>query len=70
VNVLDLDPGLASIVAFVREVHGPIHQAITDRGQATATDCAVLAGAVSALLDAMDARLPQREQQAVAEAVA
>ena len=68
-NILDLDSGLAEVVDFVREVHAPISQAITDHKPVTATDCAALSGAVWALLDAIDARLPQSEQQA-AKAVA
>ena len=63
-NILDLDSGLAEVVDFVREVHAPISQAITDHKPVTATDCAALSGAVWALLDAIDARLPQSEQQA------
>ena len=69
-NTLDLDSGLAAVVGFVREVHGPISQAITDHKEVTATDCAALSGAVYALLDAIDARLPQRVEQPAAEAVA
>jgi ribosome maturation factor RimP len=65
VNILDLDAGLASVVDFVREAHDPIWQAITDRKEVTSTDCAVLSGAVRALLDAIDARLPQAEQPIV-----
>ncbi|MFD4547200.1 hypothetical protein [Streptomyces sp. NPDC058466] len=65
-NTLDLDAGLASVVDFVREVHAPIYQAITDHKPVTSTDCAALSGAVQALLDAIDARLPQPEQQTAA----
>ncbi|MFF4346744.1 hypothetical protein [Streptomyces sp. NPDC001530] len=68
-NNLDMDSGLANVVDYLREVHAPITQAITDHKPVTATDCAALSGAVWALLDAIDARLPQREQQA-AKAVA
>jgi hypothetical protein len=70
VNTLDLDSGLAAVVDFVREVHDPIAQAITDSKPVTATDFAALSGAVWALLDAIDARLPQREEQPAAKAVA
>jgi ribosome maturation factor RimP len=70
VNTLDLDAGLATVVDFVREVHDPIWQAITDHEPVTTTDCAVLSGAVRALLDAIDARLPQAEQQPIVQAVA
>lgn len=69
-NTLDLDAGLASIVEAVRETHGPIWQAIEDRQLVTATDCAMLSGVVKALLNAIDARLPQAEQQPVVQAVA
>jgi hypothetical protein len=65
VNILDLDPALASIVEAVRETHGPIWQAIDDGGPVTSTDCARLSGVVKALLGAIDARLPQPEQPAV-----
>ncbi|MEV8033968.1 hypothetical protein [Streptomyces sp. NPDC086182] len=65
-NELDMDAGLAAVVAYVREVHAPIAQAITDGMPVTGTDCAFLSGAVEALLGAIDARLPQPEQPAVA----
>jgi hypothetical protein len=65
VKNLDLDSGLAAVVAYVREVHAPISQAIADGGPVTGTDCAFLSGAVEALLGAIDARLPQPEQPAV-----
>lgn len=63
---LDLDSGIAAVVDYVREVHAPITQAITDGGAVTKTDCALLSGAVAALLNAIDARLPQREPQVAA----
>ncbi len=63
---LDMDSGLTAVVDCVREVHTPIAQAITDREKVSTTDCAHLAGAVDALLRAIDARLPQREAQAEA----
>ncbi|MEU9470496.1 hypothetical protein AB0D78_28530 [Streptomyces avermitilis] len=69
-NTLDLDSGLGAVLDFVREVHNPISQAITDRKGVTATDCAMLSGAVEALLNAIDARLPQPEARPVVEAVA
>lgn len=59
-----MDSGLAAVVAYVRQVHAPISQAITDGRPVTATDCAFLSGAVDALLGAIDARLPQAEQLA------
>lgn len=64
-NTLDLDPGLAAIVDYLREVHGPISQAVSD-GTVTTTDCAYLVGAVDALLRAIDARLPQDTPPATA----
>lgn len=64
-NTLDLDSGLAAVVEAVREIHGPIWQAIEDRQQVTTTDCAMLSGVVQALLRAIDARLPQAEQPVV-----
>jgi hypothetical protein len=63
VNELDMDSGLAAVIDYVREVHAPISQAITDGGPVTATDCALLSGAIDALLDAIDARLPQPAAQ-------
>jgi hypothetical protein len=66
VNELDPDSGLASIVEALRETHAPIWQAIADGGPVTSTDCARLSGRVQALLGAIDARLPQPEQPAVA----
>lgn len=63
---LDLDAGIASIVAAVRETHGPIYQAIENGGPVTTTDCARLSGVVQALLGAIDARLPQSAAPAVA----
>lgn len=65
-NILDMDSGLAAVVDFVREVHAPISQAITVGGSVTTTDCALLSGAVDALLKAIDARLPQHEPQTAA----
>jgi hypothetical protein len=59
VNELDMDSGLASVVEYVREVHTPIWQAIADGRPVTSTDCAVLSGAMKALLDAIDTRRPQ-----------
>lgn len=65
-NELDLDPAMTAVVDYVREVHAPIWQAIDDRKPVTATDCAALSGAMQALLDAIDARLPQVNEPAVA----
>ncbi|MFB7244573.1 hypothetical protein ACFCYX_19195 [Streptomyces populi] len=65
-NELDLDSGMAAVVAYVREVHAPISQAIANGDNVTGTDCAFLSGAVQALLDAIDARLPQPEQPVAA----
>lgn len=67
---LDLDPGIASVIDFVREVHAPIYDAIRTGGTVTSTDYAHLSGAVDALLHAVDARLPERQQQAAIKAVA
>jgi hypothetical protein len=67
VNELNMDSGLAAVVAYLREVHAPISKAITDGTPVTATDCAFLSGALDALLGAIDARLPQPvEESAVA----
>ncbi|NED31025.1 hypothetical protein [Streptomyces sp. SID8499] len=64
-NILNPDAGLTAVINFVREVNGPIDQAITDGGEVTSTDCAALSGAVSALLNAIDARLPEQHAQPV-----
>jgi len=65
---LDYDSALAAVVDFVREVHTPIDQAITDGKPVTSAEFAALSGAVSALLDAMDARVavPVSLREAVA----
>ncbi|MFI9598859.1 hypothetical protein ACIHCX_03090 [Streptomyces sp. NPDC052043] len=55
-NAPNLDSGLAAVLDHVREVHGPIGEAITDGKEITAADCALLSGAVGALLDAIDVR--------------
>jgi hypothetical protein len=67
---LDLDPGIASVVDFVREVHTPIHEATRVGVTVPDTDYAYLSGAVHALLNAIDARLPERQQATAAKAVA
>ncbi|MGW5173207.1 hypothetical protein ACWERY_02415 [Streptomyces sp. NPDC004082] len=65
-KLLDMDSGLTEVVNFVREVHAPISQAITDGEPVSGTDCALLSGALDALLNAIDARRPQPEQPAAA----
>ncbi|MEV7364310.1 hypothetical protein [Streptomyces sp. NPDC091299] len=65
-NTLVLDPGLAAVVDFVREHNQQIEQAIGEGRPVSPFDYAVLSGAVSALLDAVDARLPQQQTKAVA----
>ncbi|MFI5992408.1 hypothetical protein ACIBAC_11225 [Streptomyces sp. NPDC051362] len=57
-NELDMDPGLAAVVDFVREVHASLSLAVGS-GVATTADYAALDGAVTGLLSAIDARLPQ-----------
>lgn len=64
-NTLDLDPGLAAVVDFTREHSDRIEQALTEGRTVPSFEFAALAGAVSALLDAIDARLPQQEQPAM-----
>lgn len=64
-NILYLDPGMAAVVAFVREQNALIDQAIRERRPLTDFDCAALNGAVSSLLDAIDARLPQHEERSL-----
>lgn len=66
---LVMDPALASIVEFVREMHAPVDAATTVGKQASPLEVAALSGAVGALLDAIDARpdpAPARALQAVA----
>lgn len=69
-NTLDLDPSFATVVDCVREHNERIEQALTNGRKVTDFDCAVLSGAVSALLDAIDARLPQHEERPAIKAVA
>ena len=63
---VDFDSGLAAVIGLVREVHAPIDQAITDRKEVAAADCAALSGAVAALLGAIDARTGAAPAKAVA----
>lgn len=69
-NLLDLEPSLATVVDFVRDVHAPIWQAIEDGKPVTDIECAALSGAVLALLKAIDARSPQPQPVAALKAVA
>ncbi|MGW4825050.1 hypothetical protein ACWEP4_40610 [Streptomyces sp. NPDC004227] len=69
-NIIDVDGSLAASLGHVREIHDPIRKAIEDGEEITAIDCALLSGAVSALLDAIDARLPRHEAQPAIKAVA
>jgi hypothetical protein len=57
VKQLDLDPGIAAVIDLVREVHTPIYRATSAGKTVDALEVAALAGAVGALLDAIDARL-------------
>jgi len=61
----DFDPGLAAVIGLVRELHGPIEEAITKGALVTSFDAAALAGAVGALLDAIDARTSPAPVQAL-----
>jgi hypothetical protein len=56
VKQLDLDPGIAAVIDLVREMHTPIDQAITGGKPINVCEYAALTGAVSALLNAIDAR--------------
>jgi hypothetical protein len=58
VNLLHPDAGLTAVIDFVREAHAPVDTAITAGKQPPTHDVAVLTGAVAALFDAIDARLP------------
>lgn len=69
-NTIYLDSGIASVVDFVREQNGLIDQAIREGRPLSGFDCAALSGAVSSLLDAIDARLPQNAVQSALKAVA
>jgi rhamnogalacturonyl hydrolase YesR len=66
VNLLNLEPSLATVVESVRDVHAPIWQAIEDGKPITVIECAALSGAVYALLQAIDARSPKPVQPVVA----
>ena len=64
----DFDPGLAAVIGLVREIHGPIEDAITKGGPVAPLEAAALVGAVGALLNAIDARTrptPARALKAV-----
>lgn len=66
---LDCDPALLSVVGFVREIHTPIYEVISTGKPVGQCDVAALSGALSALLDAVDARLtPEPQQQSAKEA--
>lgn len=52
----DIDPALAEVIEFVREVHRPIGESHAEGRQASLYDLGRLVGAVGYLLDAIDAR--------------
>lgn len=58
-NTLNIDAGLADVLDFVRECYAPIGQALAEDAPIDHDELAHLAGAVRALLGAIDARLPQ-----------
>lgn len=58
---LDMDAGLAAVLEFVRELQQPIDEAIEAGKPVPPGDFAALSGAVSAMLDAIDARTPQEQ---------
>lgn len=55
-NSLNLDSGLAAVVAYVRERNESIEQALANGKPVESFDYAALSGAVSTLLDAIHAR--------------
>lgn len=57
-NYLHPDAGLAAVIDFVREAHAPVDEAITVGAKPLTYDVALLTGAVTALLNAIDTRLP------------
>lgn len=65
-NELDMDPGLAGVIACLRQVHDPIYAAIDEGCTVSEYDYAALSGAVQGLLNAIDARLPQPSPQMAA----
>lgn len=69
-NTIYPDSGLAAVIDFVREQNTQIDQAIREGRPLSGFDCAALSGAVSSLLDAIDARLPQNTGQSALKAVA
>ena len=52
----DFDPALANVIELVREIHAPIDAVARKGGLVAPLEAAALAGAVGALLDAIDAR--------------
>ena len=65
----DIDPALTSVIDLVREIHDPIDAAIAAGRPVPPFEFGALAGAVGALLDAIDARpnpSPARTLKAVA----
>lgn len=64
---IDFDPGVARVLACVREMHAPIDTAITAGKEVDVRDFAALFGAVGALLDAIDARLNPAPAEAMRE---
>ncbi|NUQ95188.1 MAG: hypothetical protein HOY79_01045 [Streptomyces sp.] len=69
-NTIYPDSGLAAVIDFVREQNGLIDQAIREGRPLSGFDCAALSGAVSSLLDAIDARLPQNAGHAALKVAA
>jgi hypothetical protein len=60
-NDLDIDDGLAGVLALAREKYAPVQRALAEHAPLKAMDLASLAGAVGALLDAIDARTPEMQ---------
>lgn len=63
---LDLDSGLAAVVEAAREAHDSVWPAVALGKRVDEADVIELAGKLHALLNAIDARLPQPVQPAVA----
>ena len=61
----DFDPALGEVIDVVREVYAPIGAAMAERRTVDPVEFGALAGAVDALLKALDARTSPAPVQAL-----
>ena len=61
----DFDPALAAVMDVVRERYAPVGAAMAERRSVSPVEFGALAGAVGALLDALDARTRPAPVQAL-----